>query len=98
MDKVEAYTIIQEELDAYKKKPYSELVSLIDNPQTKEVRGKSSTLYQTEVQVFWDDKKEENIRIIGSIDNMSWYAFSPLTEDFIMVPNGKIINGEKNAT
>ena len=56
--------------------------------------GKSSTLYQLEIQVFFDDKKEENIRVIGSIDNMSWYAFSPLSESFIMSPNGSLINGK----
>ena len=91
MDKVEAYMIIQEELDAYKKKPYSYLVSLIDDPTTKEVRSESSTLYQVEIQVIWDGKDKENIRVIGSIDNMSWYSFSPMTEDFIMSPNGSMV-------
>jgi len=77
MDKVEAYSIIQRELDTYKKQSFSDLTALIGSPQTKEVRGESSTLYQLEVQVNWDDKEGEDLRVVGAIDSLNWYAFSP---------------------
>ena len=91
MDKAEAYKIIQDELHEYEKVSYSELVSLIGKEITSEMRGKTSKLYQLEVQVFWDGKPNENVRVIGSIDDSNWYVFSPLTESFIMSPSGELI-------
>ncbi len=87
MDKVEAYYFIQKELEKYQNMNYSDLKLLIDKPITSEITAQSTKLYQLEVQVMWDDKPKGNIRVITSIDDMSWYAFSPMSESFIMQPD-----------
>lgn len=91
MDKVEAYNLINKELEKYQNMQYSELILLINMPQTNEISSPSNKLYQTEIQIMWDDKENENIRIIASIDDISWYAFSPISESIIMRPNGSLL-------
>lgn len=41
-----------------------------------------------EVQAFWDDEPDGAIRVMASIDDGGWRAFVPLTEDFILAPDG----------
>ncbi len=91
MDKVEAYSLINKELEKYQNMQYSELILLINNPQTNEITSPSNKLYQTEIQVVWDGKENENIRVIASIDDMSWHAFSPINESIIMRPDGSLL-------
>jgi hypothetical protein len=45
--------------------------------------GKSGAEYQIEIQVFWDDRINGDLRVIGSIDDGKLRAFFPLTLDFI---------------
>ena len=91
MDKVEAYSLINKELEKYQNMQYSELKLFINKPQTNEITSPSNKLYQTEIQVVWDDKENENIRVIASIDDTSWYAFSPINESIIMRPDGSLL-------
>ena len=85
MDKVEAYNIIQEELEKYQKHGYEKLKQLINKPKTYEVHGKTKT-YQIEIQVMWDDKTKNTLRVIGAIDDMNWYAFAPISESLLIGP------------
>ena len=92
MNKDEAKKIITSELDQYRAKPYSELVRMIDcEPVTKEHHGSSGQWYQIEVEAFWDDKPNENIRVIGSIDDGGWRAYCPLNSDFIKSPSDQFV-------
>jgi hypothetical protein len=47
--------------------------------------------YQIELNVFWDSKPGNNLRIMGSIDDAGWRAFLPLTESLIMQLDGTLI-------
>ncbi len=91
MDKTEANEIINNEIKDLRKKPYNDLAKIIDSGITKEVKGKSRKLYQLEIQAFWDDKKGENLRVSIAIDDGGWRAFIPITNDFIISPNGEFI-------
>jgi hypothetical protein len=87
MNKEEAKQIIGNELESLRTKPYSELVLMIDaEPITGERTGSSGNWYQIEIEVFWDHKPGGNIRVLGSIDDGGWRAFTPLCEDFIKSP------------
>ena len=60
--------------------------------ETLEVMGESESKYQFEIQVIWDNKPGGNLRVIVSIDDSSiWRAISPLSEDFIIAPDGSFI-------
>ena len=92
MNKQEAQKIIAEKLKPYREKPYSELIKMIkQKPSTYELRGQSGVLYQIEIQAFWDDKPNGNIRVMGSIDDGGLRAFAPLGDDFIKNPKDEFI-------
>jgi hypothetical protein len=88
MNKQEAKSLLRETLDNYKKYSYGELQTRLGKIDTFQVKGESGTQYQVEVQLFWDDKLRQNIRVMGAIDDGGWRAFLPFTESFIMAPDG----------
>ncbi len=92
MDINEAKILLENTLRLFRDKPYSILSSMIDRePDISEVTGESGTKYQIEIQIFWDDKPFNNIRVLGSIDDGGFRAFSPLSDDFIISPSGEFI-------
>lgn len=75
----------------WRKLSYSELVDRIDaEPTVLEERSPSGVPYQIEIQVFWDDQTEGDIRVLGAIDDGGWRSFVPLTVSFIMYPDGSL--------
>ena len=91
MDRAEAKALLAEWLVAYRRKPFADLVRLVDDPDVDEVVGRSGVRYQLEAMAVWDDRRRENLRVIGMIDDGGWRAFRPLTVDFIMAPDGTFI-------
>jgi hypothetical protein len=91
MDKQEARRILREHLTLYRQRSYQELLTLLDRPETFEVRSGSGVLYQLEFQVFWDDPGRQTLRVLGSIDDGGIRAVLPLNEDFIMAPGGTFV-------
>jgi hypothetical protein len=91
MDKAEARQILRE-LRGFRSRSFPELVKLLDQEVTNEVRAESGVTYQLEIQVFWDDQPGGNLRVPGSIDDGGWRAFIPLTESFILAPDGSFVD------
>lgn len=92
MDKKEARKIIGTELEQFRDKPYSELVQMISSePITFDRVSQTGKMYQIEIQAFWDDKPNGNIRVSGSIDGGGLRSFTPITEDFIKNPENEFI-------
>jgi len=56
-----------------------------------EVRGPSDASYQLEVEAVWDKRPVGNLRVFGHIDDGGLRAVLPLTEDFIMAPDGSFV-------
>lgn len=93
MDKVEARAVLGDEVEKLRACPYSDLVErLLDKQETFEVTGSSGTRYQVELQAFWDDEPAANLRVIGAIDDGGWHAFAPLSDDFILAPDGSFVD------
>ena len=67
------------------------MAALIGHPEVKNLVSESGLNYQIEFSMLWDSKAEEDLRIMGSIDDGGWRAFLPLTESLIMRPDGKLI-------
>ena len=91
MNMSEARTILDAVLAAYRARLYSDLRARIGKPATGVIAARSGAVYQIEVQVFWDDKPDGNIRVLGSIDDGGLRAFVPLCAGFIIAPDGRFV-------
>jgi len=91
MDKTEAKGILREQLEQFRKRSYSELTQLINQPETLTVRRVWGTNYGLEFEAFWDHEPGKDLRVIGSIDDGAWHALSPLSDDFIMRNDGSFV-------
>ena len=97
MNKVESKELLSKALTAYRAKPYSELVKLVEskfslrNTYYEEIELKNKK-YQIRINVFWDDKKAQTLRVVGSIDDGGLSAMIPVIDDFLLGSDGKFIN------
>jgi hypothetical protein len=91
MDKLEALGVLNDQLQPWRQRTWTELREAIGRSQRFEVAAASGTWYQGEVQTFWDDKPEGAIRVMASVDDGGWRAFAPLTADFILAPDGTFV-------
>jgi hypothetical protein len=87
MDKSEAKRVLAKHLRKYKAKTYAELKDLIDELEVCEIAGPSGVRCRLEVQVFWDDKPNGQIRVIAAIDDGGWRAYCPLTAGLLVSPD-----------
>ena len=90
MDRNEAHALLRQQLDRYRARSHRELQALIAEPEVVELVGPSGTRFCVEVLAVWDRKVGGDIRVIGSIDDGGWRALTPLTDDFIMRPDGTL--------
>ncbi len=91
MDREKAMAVLAEQLERYRTKSYTELKDLLGQVDAYEVATADGFAYQIEIQVFWDSKPDGDIRVIGAIDDGGWRAFSPLSDDFIITPDGAFL-------
>jgi hypothetical protein len=106
VDEREAREILDREIAALRRQPYEELrariprvrrrilfVQLMEGSgsETHEVTGASGVVYQVESQVFWDGTPEDDIRVMVAIDDGGLSAVKPITDDFIVAPDGSFV-------
>lgn len=87
MKKEQLRTILKNEINAIKRIPYQDLLKRIDKVETKQF-GEKDNFYQIEIQVFFDDPKEEKaLRVFVSIDDGTLTkTVYPIQENFIIAP------------
>jgi len=70
------------------------IVRVVEEPEveTCEVTAESGTTYQLESQVLWDGKAGSDIRVLVAVDDGGWSAYKPLTDDFILAPDGSFVD------
>ena len=91
MNKKEAQSLLSKILAGYRKYSFAELQSRLGKIDARQVNAESGAQYQVEVQLMWDDDRQQNIRVMGAIDDGGWRAFLPLTDSFIMAPDGSFV-------
>ena len=91
MNKTEALSVLQGQLQPWRERFWVQLREEVGQSHRFEETAASGTRYQGSVQVFWDDKPDGAIRVMASIDDGGWRAFVPLTDDFILAPDGTFI-------
>ncbi len=95
MDEAEARSILTDALDRLRTVAFEDLVArYLDDVDTTVVTGPSGTVYQLEIEAFWDDPRRpgENLRVMVAIDDgRGWRSISPLTSSFIITPAGAFV-------
>ena len=88
MDNKEAHSILSEHLTHYRTLSYSELSTWVleGRIDVLEIVAPSGTRYQIEIQCFWDDKPNSDVRVTASVG-----TFLPVTDSFILSPDGKFV-------
>ena len=94
MDIAEADNLLGQQLSKLRALPYSELKRLVEGRsiQTPEAKGTSGIPYYMEVQAFWDNRRDGNIRVIVSIDDGGKSASHPRSRDFIKAPDESFVD------
>ena len=71
---------------------YQTLVThYLDGSHHRELVGESGVSYQVEILAVWDGLQPGNLRVIVAVDDGRWRAFIPLSEDFIIAPDGSFV-------
>jgi hypothetical protein len=93
VDPMEARRLMQGWVEELRRLSYVELRDLyLRNPECHEVTGGSGIVYQLETEAVWDGRKDGDLRVVASIDDgRGWRAFCPLTEGFIIAPDGSFV-------
>jgi hypothetical protein len=92
MDKAEARLIMERRVAEARQQPYAGLRDKwLGQPDCEQVTGAGGVVYQVEIEGVWDDRKAEHLRLVVSIDDGGWRAFAPLTDSFIVAPDGSFV-------
>ena len=91
MDSHDARAVVTEQLRRYRTLTYEELCRLLNEQDCFAIRGPSGVSYQIEIEAMWDDKPHGNLRVVGHVDDGGLRGFVPLTEDFVMAPDGSFV-------
>ncbi len=92
MNEEVAYLLLDAELRRLFELPYAELLKLIGAPETKQVIGEDGISYQIEIEAIWDIHRDEDVRVIVAVDDGGWRVLKPLTQDFVMRPDGSYVD------
>ena len=91
MNRDEARALLAAHLAGYRPYPHSRLAELVGSVETADVRGADGTVYQLEVEFFWDNKKKGDIRVLAAIDGGPISSLRPMTDDFIKAADGTYV-------
>lgn len=92
MNNKEARQILASKLQEYRKFSYIELAGKAEGRSDRyEITGSSGVKYQVVIRMVWDDKPNEDVRVLGCIDDSGWRAFFPLGDSFIVAPDGSFV-------
>jgi hypothetical protein len=90
-----AYVLIDAELRRLLELPYSELIKLVGVRDFKEVVGEDGITYRVQVKAIWETTKNKDVRVVVSVDNGGWRALRPLTQNFVIRPDGSFVEESK---
>jgi hypothetical protein len=94
MDKAEARKLMSDKLAELRNMRYEELHAWAESRRVgvEDVVGRSGRKYHLEIQSMWDGRKGEDVRVIVAVDDGGWRSFMPLSDDFIMAPDGSFVD------
>jgi hypothetical protein len=64
---------------------------MIGDTEVIEIAGENA-VYQVEIQGFWDDRTQRNIRVMAAIDDGTGLrSLVPLTRSLLIAPDGTLV-------
>lgn len=89
MNRAVARGVLLEVLGGYRERTYDEMAALVGSSEQVERAGPGGTVYQVEVDVFWDDPRRvgRDVRVMGSADDGG--VLAPLVESVIVRRGGE---------
>ncbi len=91
MEHTIARKLLKEELESLKTRPFSFFAQSVNRTTHKKIIGQDGAHYQIEIEIFWDNRRGGDIRVIGSVDDGHSRAAAPLKEDFVISPSGTLV-------
>jgi hypothetical protein len=92
MDKHEAQRILARRIEELRMEPHDLLRShWLGQPDCEQVVADSGVEYQIEIEASWDDQAAGHLRLVASIDDGGWRALAPITDGFVVAPDGSFI-------
>lgn len=87
MEKQEALSLLKDFLDRLERSGHDALSALVGENEVLEITGPSGRTTQIEDDILWDHRPPNgDIRIIGSVDDGSQRAFTPLADSRLVSP------------
>lgn len=84
--------ILQRYVHDLRARAYGELRDMESRPErVLEVTGDSGVTYTVEIDVIWDDRRKGHLRVLLAIDDGGLRAFVPMTDSFIVAPDGSFV-------
>lgn len=86
--------IIEMAIEPYRKKPYSELIKMIDaEPNTLDLRWSCSKAYQVSIWAMWENESNGNVCVIGMVNaKEDEDTLVPCKRSFIKNPSNQFVN------
>jgi hypothetical protein len=92
MDKAEARAVAVARARELRQLSWAELRDrYLDDPETVDVVGSTGATYQVQTLAVWDGAEGGDLRVFVAVDDGGWRAFAPLSEDFIIGPDGSFV-------
>jgi hypothetical protein len=93
INKSEALETPRREMTGWRTRSFDELSTLVGaEKHSFETTGPSNTLYYVTVEAYWDSRPNENVRVLGCVDDGGWRGFGPLSDSFIVALDGTFIS------
>lgn len=92
MDKNQAKAILQRIVNEYRSKPYDFWKERVGSEPLKREQDAGGVHYQIAVEAHWDDRPDQAIRVLFAIDDGGWRAMLPVTDSFILMPDGSFVD------
>jgi hypothetical protein len=91
MSDEEAKGLLRSEFLKLRAAGYDALTERLAGKQERlDIVAPSGATYHVELEGFWDDKEQRDLRVVASIDDGGLRAFLPFTEAFTITPSGSI--------
>ncbi len=87
-----ATTLLDEEIKALREISYAGLVAMMKDVRRRETIAEDGKTYFIEMNVLWDSRKGQDIRVVVAVDDGGVRASVPITGDFIMAPDGSFVD------
>ena len=80
------------EIERWREVPYDDLVRHVGEALHVNVQDKEGKVWIRETQLFWDDRKRRNIRVMVDVwDPGRRVSRSTAIDDFLRAPNGSFV-------